>query len=176
MRVGRSLHGDSRRRPACRGAVGDPADRVFVAAGWQGHGFMRAPAIGELVAEGVLASLGGIEAEDPDSPWIDAFDPDRFDGNEEFDIAEGCRWRAGSRSEKGELGLGRDQVSSVESLSSSSSSTTATSRASSFFGIFTWRVPFRVSVAFAPLGSHVCVAGRSALPESETPRPGNSIS
>ncbi|ACM56238.1 NAD(P)/FAD-dependent oxidoreductase [Halorubrum lacusprofundi] len=71
------------------GAVGDPADRVFVAAGWQGHGFMRAPAIGELVAEGVLASLGGIEAEDPDSPWIDAFDPDRFDGNEEFDIAEG---------------------------------------------------------------------------------------
>ncbi|WP_128904229.1 NAD(P)/FAD-dependent oxidoreductase [Halorubrum amylolyticum] len=65
------------------------ADRVFVAAGWQGHGFMRAPAIGELVAEGVLASLAGTEAGDPESPWIDAFDPDRFDGSEEFEIAEG---------------------------------------------------------------------------------------
>ncbi|WP_435095894.1 NAD(P)/FAD-dependent oxidoreductase [Halorubrum sp. N11] len=71
------------------GPVGDPADRVFVAAGWQGHGFMRAPAVGELVAEGVLASLDGIEAREPASPWIDAFDPDRFDGDEEFDIAEG---------------------------------------------------------------------------------------
>jgi glycine/D-amino acid oxidase-like deaminating enzyme len=71
------------------GPVGDPADRVFVAAGWQGHGFMRAPAIGELVAEGVLASLDGIEAGNPASPWIDAFDPDRFDGDEAFEIAEG---------------------------------------------------------------------------------------
>ncbi|EMA62571.1 NAD(P)/FAD-dependent oxidoreductase [Halorubrum lipolyticum] len=74
------------------GPVGDPADRVFVAAGWQGHGFMRAPAIGELVADGVSASLDGIEAGDSEesaSPWIDAFAPDRFDGSEEFEIAEG---------------------------------------------------------------------------------------
>jgi len=71
------------------GPVGDHAGRLFVAAGWQGHGFMRAPAIGELVAEGVLASLDGIEAKDPGSPWIDAFDPDRFGGDEEFEIAEG---------------------------------------------------------------------------------------
>ncbi|WP_123623154.1 FAD-binding oxidoreductase [Halorubrum sp. CSM-61] len=71
------------------GPVGDPADRVFVAAGWQGHGFMRAPAIGEHVAEGVLASLDGTGAGDSESPWIDAFDPDRFDGGEEFEIAEG---------------------------------------------------------------------------------------
>ncbi|WP_200530430.1 FAD-dependent oxidoreductase [Halorubrum sp. LN27] len=71
------------------GPVGDPADRVFVAAGWQGHGFMRAPAIGELVAEGVLASLDGIDAGAPESPWIDAFDPARFDGDEAFEIAEG---------------------------------------------------------------------------------------
>ena len=71
------------------GPVGDPADRVFVAAGWQGHGFMRAPAVGELVAEGVLASLDGIGLEAPASPWIDAFDPDRFDGDEAFEIAEG---------------------------------------------------------------------------------------
>ena len=71
------------------GPVGDPEDRVFVAAGWQGHGFMRAPATGELLAEGVLASLDGTEASDPASPWIDAFDPDRFDGSEAFEIVEG---------------------------------------------------------------------------------------
>jgi len=71
------------------GPIGNPADRVFVAAGWQGHGFMRAPAIGERVAEGVLASLDGTGAGEAESPWIDAFDPDRFDGSEEFEIAEG---------------------------------------------------------------------------------------
>ena len=71
------------------GPVGDPADGVFVAAGWQGHGFMRAPAVGELVAEGVLASLDGTEADDTASPWIGGFDPGRFDGDEEFEIAEG---------------------------------------------------------------------------------------
>ncbi|WP_049982718.1 FAD-binding oxidoreductase [Halorubrum sp. BV1] len=68
------------------GPVAD-LDGVFVAAGWQGHGFMRAPAIGEHVAEGVLASIstdGGT-----DDPWIDAFDPGRFDGDETFEIAEG---------------------------------------------------------------------------------------
>jgi len=71
------------------GARSDDADRLFVAAGWQGHGFMRAPAIGELVADGVLASLDGTGAADPEWPWIDAFDPDRFDGDETFEITEG---------------------------------------------------------------------------------------
>ncbi|WP_144799493.1 NAD(P)/FAD-dependent oxidoreductase [Halorubrum depositum] len=71
------------------GPDGDCADRLFVAAGWQGHGFMRAPAVGELVAEGVLASLDGVDAEAPESPWIEAFDPDRFDGDETFEITEG---------------------------------------------------------------------------------------
>ncbi|MFC7323814.1 NAD(P)/FAD-dependent oxidoreductase [Halorubrum rutilum] len=67
----------------------DGSNALFVAAGWQGHGFMRAPAVGELVAEGVLASLDGTGADAPESPWIGAFDPDRFDGDETFEIAEG---------------------------------------------------------------------------------------
>ncbi|MDB2282056.1 FAD-dependent oxidoreductase [Halorubrum ezzemoulense] len=72
--------------------AGDPT--LFVAAGWQGHGFMRAPAVGEVVAEGVLASLAGAAFDGPESPWIGAFDPtrfgsDRFDGDEAFDIVEG---------------------------------------------------------------------------------------
>ncbi len=66
-----------------------PSDRLFVAAGWQGHGFMRAPAFGEHVAEGVLASVSGEPSETTASPWIDAFDPDRFDGDETFEIVEG---------------------------------------------------------------------------------------
>jgi glycine/D-amino acid oxidase-like deaminating enzyme len=70
------------------GPVGGSND-LFVAAGWQGHGFMRAPAVGELVAEGVLASLDGTEADAPESPWVGAFDPDRFDGDESFEITEG---------------------------------------------------------------------------------------
>ena len=70
------------------GPVGGSND-LFVAAGWQGHGFMRAPAVGELVAEGALASLDGIEADAPESPWVGAFDPDRFDGDERFEITEG---------------------------------------------------------------------------------------
>jgi len=68
------------------GPVAD-LDGVFVAAGWQGHGFMRAPAIGEHVAEGVLASLSADCR--PDDPWIDAFHPGRFDGDETFEIRDG---------------------------------------------------------------------------------------
>ena len=72
-------------------ASGDASGRLFVAAGWQGHGFMRAPAMGEHVAEGVLASLSAAPdaGDDPRTPWVDAFDPNRFDGDEEFEIAEG---------------------------------------------------------------------------------------
>ena len=58
--------------------LGELRDGLFVAAGWQGHGFMRAPALAEAAAEAVLG-------ENP----LAAFDPTRFDGDEEFDIVEG---------------------------------------------------------------------------------------
>ncbi|NEU57462.1 FAD-binding oxidoreductase [Halorussus sp. MSC15.2] len=58
--------------------LGELRDGLFVAAGWQGHGFMRAPALGEAVAESVLG----------ESP-LPEFDPNRFEGDEEFDVVEG---------------------------------------------------------------------------------------
>ncbi len=54
------------------------AGGLYVAAGWHGHGFMRAPALGEAIAEQILGGDG-----------IAAFDPTRFDGDEAFDIVEG---------------------------------------------------------------------------------------
>jgi glycine/D-amino acid oxidase-like deaminating enzyme len=57
---------------------GERAPGVFVATGWQGHGFMRAPALGEVLAEQVLGGTG-----------VGAFDPDRFDGGESFEVVEG---------------------------------------------------------------------------------------
>lgn len=60
--------------------VGELRDGVYVATGFQGHGFMRAPAIGQRLAEEVLGGEG-----------IDAFDPTRFDGDESFEIVEGMR-------------------------------------------------------------------------------------
>ncbi|WP_348611833.1 NAD(P)/FAD-dependent oxidoreductase [Halobaculum rarum] len=59
--------------------LGEVADGVFVAAGWQGHGFMRAPATGEAIAQQVLGEREGIRQ----------FDPGRFDGDEAFEISEG---------------------------------------------------------------------------------------
>jgi sarcosine oxidase subunit beta len=58
--------------------LGELREGLFVAAGWQGHGFMRAPALGEAAAEAVLG-------ENP----VPEFDPNRFDGDEEFDVVEG---------------------------------------------------------------------------------------
>ena len=58
--------------------VGPVADGLYVATGWQGHGFMRAPGIGERLAGQVLGENG-----------IPGFDPGRFDGDEEFEIREG---------------------------------------------------------------------------------------
>jgi len=58
--------------------VGERAPGVYVAAGWQGHGFMRAPALGELVAAEIRGADG-----------IESFAPRRFDGDEKFEIAEG---------------------------------------------------------------------------------------
>jgi len=57
---------------------GELRDGLFVATGFQGHGFMRAPALGERLAEQVLGGEG-----------IDGFDPTRFDGGESFEIVEG---------------------------------------------------------------------------------------
>jgi hypothetical protein len=37
----------------------------------------------------VLASLDGIESGSTESPWVEAFDPDRFEGDESFEITEG---------------------------------------------------------------------------------------
>jgi sarcosine oxidase subunit beta len=58
--------------------VGERAPGLYVASGFQGHGFMRAPAIGEALAGEVLGEAG-----------IDAFDPTRFEGDESFEIVEG---------------------------------------------------------------------------------------
>ncbi len=62
--------------------VGELEDWLYVATGFQGHGFMRAPAIGERVADQVLGGEG-----------IDEFDPTRFDGDESFDVVEGMTIR-----------------------------------------------------------------------------------
>ena len=51
---------------------------IYVATGLQGHGFMRAPALGERIAKEVCGGSG-----------IDPFDPTRFTGEEEFGIVEG---------------------------------------------------------------------------------------
>lgn len=58
--------------------VGPVGDGLYVATGFQGHGFMRAPAVGEAVAAQILGGEG-----------IPGFDPRRFDGDEEFEIREG---------------------------------------------------------------------------------------
>lgn len=60
---------------------GELADGVFVAAGWQGHGFMRAPAFSDILANRVVSGL--------DHDALRAFAPTRFDGDEEFEIVEG---------------------------------------------------------------------------------------
>ncbi|RQG88945.1 FAD-binding oxidoreductase [Natrarchaeobius halalkaliphilus] len=58
--------------------VGRLREGVYVATGFQGHGFMRAPAIGERIAREISGGSG-----------IDAYDPTRFAGDEEFDVTEG---------------------------------------------------------------------------------------
>ncbi|WP_312909198.1 NAD(P)/FAD-dependent oxidoreductase [Natronosalvus caseinilyticus] len=58
--------------------VGERHDGLYVATGFQGHGFMRAPAIGARIADEILGGEG-----------IPAFDPTRFTGTESFDVVEG---------------------------------------------------------------------------------------
>lgn len=71
--------------------LGELADGLYVAAGWHGHGFMRAPATGELVADWLLGVDRGRGTDGP--PWREVarrrFDPTRFDGDESFDVVEG---------------------------------------------------------------------------------------
>lgn len=59
--------------------LGEVLPDLYVGAGWQGHGFMRAPATGEALAEAVLG-----EREPPA-----AFAPDRFGSVADFEIREG---------------------------------------------------------------------------------------
>jgi sarcosine oxidase subunit beta len=61
---------------------GDPhlgwlSSDVFVATGFQGHGFMRAPAFGEQIAQKLCGKRSQM------------FDPGRFSGDEKFPITEG---------------------------------------------------------------------------------------
>ncbi|MHC3438913.1 NAD(P)/FAD-dependent oxidoreductase [Natrialbaceae archaeon A-gly3] len=58
--------------------VGELRDGVYVATGFHGEGFMRAPAIGDRLAKAVLGGEG-----------IATFDPTRFTGEEKFEIREG---------------------------------------------------------------------------------------
>lgn len=57
--------------------IGAVADSLFVATGWEGHGFMRAPALGETVAARILGGDG-----------IERFAPARFDGGESVTLPE----------------------------------------------------------------------------------------
>ena len=57
---------------------GELRDGLYVATGWQGHGFMRAAGMGEAIAKDVLGE-----------PSIEPFDPTRFTGEESFEITEG---------------------------------------------------------------------------------------
>lgn len=59
--------------------LGEVLSGLYVGAGWQGHGFMRAPATGEALAEAVLGERA------PPA----AFAPDRFEDVADFEIREG---------------------------------------------------------------------------------------
>ncbi len=58
--------------------VGHLEADIYVATGFHGHGFMRAPAIGRRIAAQITGDDG-----------IDAFDPTRVDGDVSFPVAEG---------------------------------------------------------------------------------------
>lgn len=64
--------------------LGEIEPGLFVAVGWHGHGFMRAPALGEAIASAICENV--------DRSWdevLSAFDPRRFDGDESFPVIEG---------------------------------------------------------------------------------------
>ena len=63
--------------------VGRVGPGLWVGTGWQGHGLMRAPAMGEFVAASVTGTDHSIGADHRD--LRDRLDPTRFDGTEPFD-------------------------------------------------------------------------------------------
>ncbi|MBX0286111.1 FAD-binding oxidoreductase [Halomicroarcula sp. F28] len=77
--VGRSWAGLCTATPDRDPLVGQVADGCWVATGWQGHGLMRAPALGEYLAEQLRGTTSTIDA-----PLAEQFDPTRFDGDERF--------------------------------------------------------------------------------------------
>lgn len=82
--VARSWAGPCTATPDRDPLVGTVAPNLWVAVGWHGHGFMGAPAIGEAVAAGICGDEEGWQAE-----ALSAFDPERFDGDEQFAVVEG---------------------------------------------------------------------------------------
>jgi sarcosine oxidase subunit beta len=76
--VSRTWAGRCTATPDCDPLLGRVAAGLYVAAGWHGSGFMRAPAAGELLAEQVRGGEG-----------VSAFDPTRFDG-EKREFAAGA--------------------------------------------------------------------------------------
>jgi glycine/D-amino acid oxidase-like deaminating enzyme len=73
--------------------LGELRERLYVGAGWQGHGFMRSPAHGELLAELIADDLGVGGADPAAVPGgavaVEAFDPTRFPDGVEFEVTEG---------------------------------------------------------------------------------------
>ncbi|EMA06835.1 sarcosine oxidase subunit beta [Haloarcula vallismortis] len=63
--------------------AGPVADGLWVATGWQGHGLMRAPAMGDYLAAAVLDRPNPLSEHLPDR-----VDPTRFDGSETFAALE----------------------------------------------------------------------------------------
>ncbi|GGM68275.1 sarcosine oxidase subunit beta [Halarchaeum rubridurum] len=63
--VRRSWAGVCARTPDNDPLLGELADGLYVGAGWNGHGLMRAPAAGERLAEDVLGERDGVGAFDP---------------------------------------------------------------------------------------------------------------
>ncbi|WP_410765413.1 NAD(P)/FAD-dependent oxidoreductase [Haloferax sp. DFSO60] len=59
--------------------VGEVTSNIYLAAGWHGHGFMWAPAIGEMLAQQVCG----------ENVLPVSFDPARFEGTESFDVLDG---------------------------------------------------------------------------------------
>ena len=77
--VARSWAGPCTATPDRDPLVGRVAEGCWVATGWQGHGLMRAPAIGEWLAERISGAATTVDA-----PLAEQFDPTRFDGDETF--------------------------------------------------------------------------------------------
>jgi glycine/D-amino acid oxidase-like deaminating enzyme len=73
--------------------LGKLRDGLYVAAGWQGHGFMRSPAHAELLAELIASDLGVSEADPASVPGgavaVEEFDPTRFPEGVAFEVREG---------------------------------------------------------------------------------------